>query len=173
MRQATKEEIEALPYFDARLKLFFTSADDEFMEVAKTTLFESTDKRHPTAAVVVKDGKIFSMAANQSGYKNKMLIRWHQSWFCIRRWFKIKSGTHYWLCPGCAKSYDHAEGRASRQARDKYGDMVKGSDLYLYGHWWCCKPCSDEMVRAGVSRVILLDGAKDSFVGPKETYRTK
>lgn len=175
MRQANEVEIKELPFHDPRLLFFFVQEADkeyvDFMLVAKEKMSESTDQRHPTSAVVVKDGKIIAMDTNQTGYKYKILIKWHQTWFCIRHWFKIRSGTHYWLCPGCAKSRDHAESRVARKTVERCGDKAMGATLYLYGHWWCCKPCCDAMVKAGITRVVLLEGAKDSFLGTNEKHR--
>jgi len=167
MRLATMEEIMALPYSepfqDGSLTLFYTSTSDQFMQKAKAAIVCSTDHRHPTAAVVVKDDAILMQDANQSGFKNPWLIRVHELGWCVRRFLRIKSGTHYWLCPGCAKSYDHAESRAARTAADKYPDRVNGATLYLYGHFWCCQPCCEAMVRAGVKEVVLLEGAYTAF----------
>lgn len=164
MRQATDTEVKALPYWDSRLELFFTDLSDQFMQDAKLVRdAESTDKAHSTGAVIVKDGKVLAMDANQAGFKHKLFIEWHRQWLCVRRWFKVKSGTKYWLCPGCAKAKDHAESRSSREAMAKHGANAIGAALYLYGHWWCCKPCSDAMVKAGVTKVILPEGAKEIF----------
>lgn len=167
MRPATREEIEALlysePFQSASLKLFFVPPDDEFMEAARVATYESTDKNHSTGAVVVKDGKIISMAANQAGFKHPLFVKWHAKWLCVRRWFSVQSGTKYWLCPGCAKSSNHAETRAATLAMAKYSEKTMGSRLYLYGHRWCCRPCCEAMIQAGITEVVLVERARDKF----------
>ena len=167
MRQAKLEEIEALdysePFMDGRLQLFFVPKADEFMEAAFTVRHESTDKRHSTGAVVVQDGKILSMESNQSGFKHQALIRMHEKGLCVRKLLHVPSGKGYGLCLGCAKSHDHAESRAARAAAHKYPDKAKGATLYLAGHWWACKPCCNAMIEAGITKVILEEGAKAQY----------
>jgi deoxycytidylate deaminase len=143
----------------------FVPADNPFMaEAIRVRNTESTDKRHATGAVVVKDGVIIGKAANQSGFKNAKLIALHQKGLCIRMFLKIKSGTNYWLCPGCAKHKDHAESGAVRDAIAKSGaEKVKGADLYLYGHFWCCEPCWNAMIAGGIKDVFVVDNAKELF----------
>ncbi len=164
MRQANKQEIEALPHYDARLSFFYVPEGDEFMEFATMACVESTDKKHSTGAVVVKDEKVLAMDSNQSGFKLPFLIRLHEKGLCVRRWLKIPSGERYDLCRGCAKPQDHAENRVVRLAVKKHGlDKVKGAAVYLSGHWWCCKDCSDAMINVGISTVVLVEGAKAKF----------
>lgn len=153
------------PYIPEGRSILFVPVQNEFMlaamNLARTT---STDQNHPTGAVVVKNGAIIGGSSNQSGYKNKWLIEAHRQWFCIRKWFKVKSGTKYWLCPGCATSKNHAETRACLDAIKKVGrNEVKGADLYLWGHWWCCKPCWDTMIESGINNVYLQEGSEITF----------
>lgn len=164
MRPATKEEIASLHYWHPSLELFYVSEDDGFMQMAQHVRnTKSTDKLHSTGAVVVKDGEVIGEAANQAGFKHPFLIRLHEKGNCIRKWLKVKSGTRYWLCPGCSKSKDHAETGAAKDAKRRHPDKVKGSTLYLYGHWWCCEPCCNAMINAGIAKVILTEGARDKF----------
>jgi tRNA(Arg) A34 adenosine deaminase TadA len=138
-------------------------------EAKRVMLGYSTDKVHPTGAVVVKDGKIIGSAANQSALRNKYLLDFHKKYFCVRRFFKIKSGEKYWLCPGCASHRMHAEPRSINDAREKYGtSAVKGADIYLWGHWWCCKPCWDSMIKSGIKNVYLVENATDLFKGLRD-----
>jgi deoxycytidylate deaminase len=134
---------------------------------------ESTDVQHPTGAVVVKNGVTIGRGANQSALKNKKLLDFHKNKFCVRRFLKIPSGQKYWLCPGCASCKQHAESRAVRDAlkasnagsfSGKPGSRpTDGANLYLYGHWWCCKPCWDNMIAAGINKVFLAEGAIGMF----------
>lgn len=123
----------------------------------------STDTNHPTGAVVVKDNKIIGLGANQSVLKSKTLISLHKRGWCLRKILKIPSGQKYWLCPGCASCKQHAETRATLDAVKKDLLKVSGSDLYLHGHWWCCKPCWDVMIANGIRDVYLLDQADSLF----------
>ncbi len=151
------------PYLPSNREIKFVPVDNQFMREAKAVCQKlSTDMFHPTGAVVVKGNAIIGVGANQSGYKHKFLINMHQKWMCFRRWLKIKSGTHYWVCPGCSTHKQHAEGRAVRDAIAKNAD-ISGSDLYLWGHWWCCQPCWDAMINAGVKDVYLLENSVELF----------
>lgn len=125
---------------------------------ARNTL--STEMNHPTGAVGVFDGKIISKEANKSKFRSKKLIDFHKNKFCIRKFFKIKTGTKYWMCPGCATHHQHSESRVSADLMKK---GILGADLYLYGHWWCCKPCWDAMIKAGIKNVYLVDNAEELF----------
>jgi deoxycytidylate deaminase len=157
------------PYIPKGRSMLYVSDENPFMaEAMHIRNTGSADKLHSTGAVVVKDGKILSSAANQPRFKNKKLIELHAKGWCVRRKLKVKSGTKYWLCPGCATHSDHAESRAVRDAINKVGaSTVKDSDLYLYGHWWCCKECWDVMIYAGIKNVYLLEGSWEIFNSKK------
>lgn len=137
-------------------------------EAARARSELTTELNHSTGAVVVKEGKVIGRAANQAGFKNRKLQEFHGKGFCVRRLLKISSGQKYWLCPGCAKSHDHAEWRAVRGALQNAQSLtgtssIAGADLYLHGHWWCCKPCWDAMIAAGIRDVYLVEGAEEQF----------
>jgi tRNA(Arg) A34 adenosine deaminase TadA len=153
------------PYIPEGRSILYVSADDPFMaEAIHVRNTKSTDKQHSTGAVVVKNGIIIGKAANQSGFKHPKLIELHAKGWCVRRMFKVKSGTKYWLCPGCSTHVDHAESGAIKDAIKNAGtNEVKGADLYLFGHWWCCKPCWDAMLVAGIKDVYLLDNSWNLF----------
>ncbi len=154
-----------IPYLPAGKNIFVVPESDPFMAEAKRIRdTESTDKRHATGAVVVKDGAIIAGAANQAGFKHSKLVALHQNGWCVRLFLKIKSGTKYWLCPGCATHDDHAESGAVRAAIEKAGkENVAGADVYLYGHYWCCKPCWDNMIRGGIKDVYVVENAFELF----------
>ena len=42
-------------------------------------------------------------------------------------------------------------------------DKLPGADLYLYGHWWCCEPCWNAMINAGIKNVYLLKKSEVLF----------
>ncbi len=146
-------------------EIFVAPENDRFMaEAERIRDMESTDRRHATGAVIVKDGRVLGSAANQAGFKNRRLIELHQRGWCARSFLKVKSGTKYWLCPGCSTYNDHAEIGAMRDATVKAGaEAVRGADLYLYGHYWCCKPCWDGIIRAGIRNVYVVENADRLF----------
>lgn len=151
------------PYLPSGRAILYVPLGNEFMREAEKVRNElSSDKNYPTGAVIVKGGKIIGRGANRSALKNSKLIKFHREKFCVRRFLKIPSGQKYWLCPGCASSRNHAEPMAIKDAR-KNGQNLKGADLYLFGHWWCCKNCWDKMIAAGINNVYLVEGASELF----------
>lgn len=67
----------------------------------------------------------------------------------------------YNKCPGC-KHDRHSEQCAILKAvRD--GVDLADSEIYLYGQWWVCEPCSGKAVEAGVKTIYLLPNAKELF----------
>lgn len=151
------------PYLPEGREIKYVSISDRFMAEAMNERNNfSTDLNHPTGAVVVLNGNILGIASNQSALRNNTLIDLHKNYFCIRKILKIKSGEKYWLCPGCASSSHHAEYRAVKDAIKK-SKNIEGADLYLYGHWWCCKSCWDSMIKAGIKDVYLVEGADELF----------
>ncbi len=152
------------PYMPEGRSILFVPEADVFMQEAYKWRDKSNEKQYPTGAVAVKNGVVLGGASNMQGYTHPVLIEWHKKWMCVRRWIKAKSGTMYWICPGCAKSHNHAESGLVLKA-EKAGKLesLKDADLYLAGHWWCCKPCWDNMIRAGIRNVYLVQGAKEKF----------
>ncbi len=152
------------PYLPEGREIEFVDENNEFMKLALLEKAKSNDQLYPTGAVVVKDSKVVAQAHNRAGYKHKFFIDLHQKGFCPRRWFKIKTGQKYWACPGCATYKKHAESTVVYKF-EKEGRLVElnSADLYLAGHWWCCKPCWDNMIRAGIKNVFLMRGAKERF----------
>lgn len=150
------------PYLPEGRSFVYVPVTDPFMAETRRVTFErSTDSMQPTGAVIVKDGKVIGVGANKSRLTTRWLRTLHNK-FCIRRLFRIKSGTKYYLCPGCASSHMHAEPHAIKDAQKK-GHDIQGADLYHWGHWWCCKPCWDAMIAAGIKNVHLVEGAKGQF----------
>ncbi len=151
------------PYLPYGKKLHYTEKENPFMKTAMEFAKEhSTDRHHPTGSVVVKNNEIIGRGANQVPLKNPIIKEFHKKGWCMRKILKIPSGQKYWLCPGCSKSSDHSEQQAVRDAQKNHGD-VKGADLYLWGHWWCCEPCWNAMLGAGINKVYLLEGSEKMF----------
>jgi deoxycytidylate deaminase len=162
------------PYLPEGRNILYVPESNQFMARAKQVRDEkSTDKSVPTGSVLTTDGKIIGEAANLAALTSKRLIRFHKR-FCLRRLLNIKTGGKYWLCPGCAKPKNHSEARAIMNAK-RNGNSTQGADLYLYGHWWCCRPCWNEMTKAGIRNVYLLEGSEilfnskhpDNILGPQ------
>ncbi len=145
--------------------ILYVDEDNSFLQEAKRfSLQHSTDLHHPTGAVIVKGNEIIGYGANCATFKQKWFTRLHGKGACLRKWLKVKSGTKYWVCPGCVTNKNHAEASAVRDATNKYGTQkVKGADLYLWGHWWCCKPCFDSIISAGIINVYLMKGSEKVF----------
>ncbi len=150
------------PYIPTGWTISYVDDSNVFMQEAKRWRnTESSDSVQPTGAVIVKNGEIVSGGANQSRLRYKWLSKLH-SRLCIRKICKIKTGTKYWLCPGCATFREHAEAQAVTYGQ-KQGIDIRGGDLYLYGHWWCCKPCWDAMIGGEIKNVYLLAGSEVAF----------
>ncbi len=162
MKQYSKNIL--FPYLPEGREILFTQENNLFYLEAMKERQKSTDAQFPTGAVAVKDEKIIALGHNRAGYRWKWLIKLHQKGFCIRRWFKAKTGTKYWMCPGCATNKNHSESRlvTNMEKEGRLADL-NGSDVYLAGHWWCCKPCWDNMIRAGIKDVYVVEGAKEKF----------
>ncbi len=142
------------PYLPAGRTIEFVPIENEFMKAAKYAAEElSLDEKHPTGAVVVKNGKVIGHGANGS--------EWHENNQCERKLRKSKTGEDYHLCEGCHPK-NHAEPSAIRNAEER-GENCEGADLYLWGHWWCCADCWKAMIEAGIRDVYLVEGAKEMF----------
>ena len=166
----TDDPIMKYPYLPEGRTIKQVGLENEFMREAKRLRDElSKERNYPTGAVVVMNGAIIGRNVNEPPLKSPKLQALHKAGWCVRQWFKIPSGQKYWLCPGCAKSKFHAETRAIKDAL-KRTKSIAGADLYLYGHWWCCKPCWDNMIRAGIRDVYLVEGAFGLF--EKRSYMT-
>ncbi len=142
------------PYMPAGARILYVSADNPYMQAAKDVAKrESLDKTMPTGSVVVKDNAIIGKGANGS--------RYHETNECERVKQKIPTGQGYELCEGCHPK-NHSEPTAIARARKATTDLA-GSDLYLWGHWWCCEPCWNSMLAAGIRTVYLMQGSEKLF----------
>lgn len=139
----------------------YTDINNPFMAQAREVARLSNDRQQPTGAVIVANGKILTSASNKNPLSSEKLISLHQK-FCIRHALGVKSGTMYWMCPGCAKKEDHAESRAAKMLiSEGLPDMPV--DVYLWGHWWCCDVCWKNMRKLPLGNVYLLDDSKRLF----------
>ena len=143
-----------LPYLPPNRVILYVLETDKWMHLAHEAAKElSLDSEHPTGAVVVKDDRILGRGANGSDY--------HQIHGCDRKKHGSQTGEEYDLCEGCHPRH-HAELSAIRDTIANSEDPYD-ADLYLWGHWWCCKPCWDCMIQHKIRNVYLLDGAEGKF----------
>ncbi len=144
----------AYPYLPEGREIKYVPSHNNYIIVARILAkVNSLDKTMPGAAIVVKDGCIVGMGANGSDF--------HKTHQCRRVELGCKSGEGYDLCEGCHPK-NHSEAKAISSAKNQ-GFEIIGADLYLWGHWWCCKPCWDKMVEAGIINVYLLEGSEKLF----------
>ena len=131
-------------------RYFYVSEENEFMrEAKKVAESKSLDREWPTGVVVVKNGSIVGRGANGSEY--------HLQHGCERKRLGVPTGERYDLCEGCDPK-NHGEPRAIRDAGD-----ARGADVYMWGHWWCCEPCWEKMIDAGINKVYLMKGIYERF----------
>jgi len=127
-----------------------------------TELLAKSHCVRPTAAVIVKAGKIIGRGMN--AIKNKRPD--------ICPIMTHKRGTVYNLCQEICGQEGHAEVMAIRDALKKTKNL-KGANLYLAGHWWVCKPCWDEIIKVGISRVYLNTASLDELRRKRSQIRRK
>lgn len=144
------------PYLPEGRSFQYVSVDHPWMlEAAKARAQCAGDSLFPVGAVLVKDGQLLARAGN--GF-NRGAGHRH---ICPRVVFECPSGTGYDLC-----SLHDAPGHAEPmviEAAQKLGHESIGADMYLFGHWWCCEPCWDAMIQAGIQDVYVTDDAHERF----------
>jgi dCMP deaminase len=148
----------AYPYLPEGKIVEYVSASNQWMQAAKhSAQTKSLDDSMPTGSVIVKVGRLLGEGANGSTY--------HQVHGCERVRLGIPTGQKYELCEGCHPK-NHSEPRAIQNAKDA-GKDTKGANLYLWGHWWCCEPCWNAMISAGIANVYLQEGSEVEFNKPR------
>lgn len=142
------------PYIPEGKVIQYVDISNPYMALVKEFARKhSLDSVMPGAAVVVINDTVLGIGANGSDY--------HKKYECQRVILGCKTGEGYELCEGCHPK-NHSEPSAIRDASVR-GNDANGADLYLWGHWWCCKPCWDAMTRAGINRVFLLENSEVLF----------
>ncbi len=142
------------PFLPEGREIKYVPASNAFMRAARDYARKhSLDSSMPNASVLVRDDMVLASAANGSDY--------HNTHDCERVKQGIPTGQGYELCEGCHPK-NHSEQSAIRVALEK-GEEVSGTDIYLWGHWWCCEPCWQVMIEAGIRDVYLLDGSEILF----------
>mgnify|MGYP001619011886 CR=1 FL=1 len=142
------------PYLPEGRTILYVPESNSFLKMAhEYALAHSSDEKIKTGSVIVKNGEIIGMGANESEY--------HLTQGCERKRRNISTGGGYELCEGCDPK-NHSEPRAIQDAQVK-GNDTTDADLYLAGHWWCCKPCWEAMILAGIRNVFLEDGSEEKY----------
>ena len=142
------------PYVPEGRKVLYVPVTNPYMAQAKEyARTHSLDKEMPNTSLIVKNNFIIGRGANGSTY--------HNTNGCERVRLNIPTGTGYELCEGCHPK-NHGESKAIKNAKDN-GYDVSGGDLYMWGHWWCCRNCWEAMTQAGIKDVYLLEGSDILF----------
>lgn len=142
------------PYIPEGRVIQYVPISNVYMAEAKEYAKKySLDKVMPNASFLVKDGVVIGRGANGSTY--------HDTHECERVKRGLPTGQGYELCEGCHPK-NHGEPKAIKDAKEK-GIETSGADLYLWGHWWCCEPCWNEMVLNGIKNVNLLEDSEKLF----------
>lgn len=155
------------PYLPEEKVIKFVPKNNKFIQEAKKMADKYTGcSWWPTGAVVVMNGKIIGRGSNPAGKLVVPCPRWEQ---------QCPTGTGYNLCNEVCKrvGLSHSEINAVEDALKRHKD-IKGADLYLFGHWWCCKDCWDTMIKAGIENVYLLKNADKIFdTKPRKDLQAK
>jgi deoxycytidylate deaminase len=142
------------PYIPKNREILYVSANNKFMiEAQRIAEQNSLDLKFKTGAIIVKNNKIIGRGVNGSTF--------HKKFGCVRKFFGVTTGKHYWICPGCSPK-NHAEQSAIKNALSRRISL-EGADLYLWGHWWCCQSCWRKMIEVKIKNVYLVENAKDLF----------
>jgi deoxycytidylate deaminase len=137
------------PYLPENRKFKFVKEDNSYMLAAKEISSKSGCVLQATGAVLVKNNRIIGRGTNAGKRVDK----------CPRVEKGSKTGEDYYLCKEICLQEGHAEAQAIKNAQED----TKGADLYLYGHWWCCRDCWSKMIKADVKDVYLLENAYEKF----------
>ena len=153
--ESMPQQIE-FPYLPEGGRISYVDTADPYIRAAfEVARDESLDPKMPVGSVIVKDGKIIGRGANGS--------TWHETNGCERKRLGIPTGQGYDLCEGCSPA-NHSETKAIADALQKLeADDLRGAEMYLWGHWWCCQDCWKVMQGAGINEVYLLQGSEVDF----------
>jgi len=145
------------PYLPEGRKIFFVGMDSQWMGAAKKMADERTGcSWWPTGAVVVKNGQIIGQGSNSGKFQP----------VCPRVEHHCQTGEGYQFCQDLCEQDGHSEVTSTNDALAK-GHDLKEADLYLFGHWWCCENCWNQMIKCGIRNVYLLKNAHRIFTREK------
>jgi len=152
-KTTTKTADVKYPYLPKGRSILYAPLSNKMMKEAKKLCDEQTGCCWwPTGAVVVKKNKIIGRGAN-SGELQQM---------CPRIQKNAPTGTGYEDCKNICQQISHAE-IASINDSIKNNQDPAGADLYLFGHWWCCKSCWNHIIKHKIKNVYLLNDAHYIF----------
>lgn len=144
------------PYLPEGREHGYVGMDNKHMRMAMEYAKKyKSNLAQPGAAVVVKNDTVLGIGSigNNPAHING----------CERVRHNVPTGTRYDLCAGCDPSF-HSEPRAIADATTHYSlSTIRGADVYLWGHWWCCEPCWSSMISVGVNKVYLLENSQVLF----------
>ena len=143
--------------------------ENYYLDIAETVLERSTCLRRCYGAIIVKNDEIVATGYNGAprGRRNCMDLG-----YCTREAMQVPSGERYELCRSV-----HAEMNAiiSAARRD-----TLGATLYLAGREaksgellhdaTSCSMCRRVIINAGIDRVVIRSGERDSGVGQVEAW---
>ena len=145
------------PYLPEGRTIKYTTLSNPWMQAAKQMCDQyGACSWWPTGAVLIKNNLIIGRGANSGTFYP----------VCPRVEKKCPSGTGYELCQDICKQDAHAEITCPNDAVAA-GNDTTNADIYLFGHWWCCKPCWDHMIKHGIRDVYLLENAYQIFTSKK------
>lgn len=160
-RQFKDIEAENEYFQNPELYSFVPEANPFIQKAKEAAIKHSLTTVFPIGIVAVRDGHVIAEAGNGNGYHERNLETQGHRKGCIRRYIsdqmekegkpKFKSGEGFELCPGCHPD-SHAEANLVKTGID-----LQDSEVYMYGHYWCCRPCMEKMEKAGVKNVYLPD----------------
>ncbi|MFA6963809.1 MAG: deaminase [Patescibacteria group bacterium] len=148
----TKKKINC-PYLPEGREIKYVAVDNPFILAAKKATEKTGCRKQPTGAVLVKNGKVLMTSTNAG-----KLVE-----VCPRVVAKSKTGTDYHLCKEICEQEGHSELLVVNKAIEA-GIDTEGADVYLWGHWWCCQPCWEAMIRGKIRDVHLPEGATEMFM---------
>jgi len=142
------------PYLPEGKRILYVFEDNKYMVLAKEYAEKyRSNLEQSGAAVIVKNKKVIGIGALGN---NPTHIEG-----CERIKHNMPTGEGYDLCQGCNPKF-HSEASAIRDAEEK-GENTLDADLYLWGHWWCCKDCWEIMIKTGIKNVYLLQNSEILF----------
>ncbi len=138
--------------------------DSSFFVFGKALIESETKYNRAPASIIVKDNEILGYAVSGNDY--------HEKHECIRKKKGIVSGS-YEICPGCHPDV-HSESKAIKQIIEKgKEDLMFGSRVYLYNHWWACGPCSEKLLAQDIHKISFSKSWTKEFLKIKEDFLPK
>ena len=152
-------EDEEVAFFRSRELYKTAPLTSPFWDAAKEAAVKhSLTPDFPIGIIAVKNNEVVAEAGNGNGYHQKNENTEGHKDGCVRKYLRqeaknagyaIPKGLSHDMCPGCHTD-SHAEANLIKTRAN-----LEGADIYMYGHFWCCKSCWQKMKAAGVNDVYL------------------